>query len=66
MTAVQAAPVAQGTEQVTLDLRGGKTVQWGSQGDAAQKNRELAILLPSGAHQIDVSVPGSAVTRLPR
>jgi cell division protein FtsQ len=66
VTAVQAAPVAEGTEQVTLDLRDGKTVQWGSPGDAAQKNRELAILLPGGAHQIDVSVPGSAVTRLPR
>jgi cell division protein FtsQ len=63
--AVQAAPVAQGTEQVTLDLRDGKTVQWGSPGDAAQKNREIAILLPGSAHQIDVSVPGTAVTRLP-
>jgi cell division protein FtsQ len=66
VTAVQATPVAQGTEQVTLDLRDGKTVQWGSPGDAAQKNRELAILLPRGAHQIDVSVPGNVVTRLPR
>jgi cell division protein FtsQ len=63
VTALRATPVAQGTEQVTLDLRDGKTVQWGSTGDAAQKNREVAILLPGGAHQIDVSVPGSAVTR---
>ena len=63
VTAVQATPVAQGTEQVTLDLRDGKTVQWGSPGDAAQKNREIAILLPGGARQVDVSVPGSAVTR---
>jgi len=66
VTAVQATLLAQGAEQVTLDLRDGKTVQWGSPGDAAQKNREVAILLPGGAHQIDVSVPGSAVTRLPR
>jgi len=66
VTAVQATPLAQGAEQVTLDLRDGKTVQWGSPGDAAQKNREVAILLPGGAHQIDVSVPGTAVTRLPR
>ena len=65
MTALQAAPVAEGTEQVTLDLRDGKTVQWGSTGDAAQKNRELAILLPGSAHQVDVSTPGTAVTRLP-
>lgn len=66
VTAVQATQLAQGSEQVTLDLRDGKTVQWGSPGDAAQKNREVAILLPGGAHQIDVSVPGTAVTRLPR
>jgi cell division protein FtsQ len=66
VTAVQAAPVAQGTEQVTLDLRDGKTVRWGGPGDAAQKNRELAILLPGSARQVDVSVPGTAVTRLSR
>ena len=66
VTAVRATQAAQGTEQVTLNLRDGKTVQWGSTGDAAQKNRELAILLPGGAHQVDVSVPGSAVTRLRR
>ena len=65
VTAVQAAPVAEGTEQVTLDLRDGKTVQWGSPGDAAQKNRELAILLPGSAHLVDVSTPGAVVTRLP-
>jgi cell division protein FtsQ len=65
VTALQAAPVAEGTEQVTLDLRDGKTVQWGRPGDAAQKNRELAILLRGSAHQVDVSTPGSAVTRLP-
>jgi len=62
VTAVRAAPVAQGTEQVTLDLRDGKTVQWGSPGDAARKNRELAILLPGSAHQVDVSAKGTVVT----
>ena len=62
VTAVQAAPVAQSTEQVTLDLRDGKTVQWGSPGNAAQKNRELAILLPGSAHQVDVSAKGTVVT----
>jgi cell division protein FtsQ len=65
VTALQAAPVAQGTEQVKLDLRNGKTVQWGSPGDAARKNRELAILLPGSAHEVDVSTPGTVVTRLP-
>jgi cell division protein FtsQ len=63
VTAVQAAPVAEGTEQVTLGLRDGKTVQWGTPGDAARKNRELAILLPGSAHQVDVSAPGAVVTR---
>jgi cell division protein FtsQ len=63
VTAVQAAKAAEGAEQVTLDLRDGKTVQWGSPGDAAQKNRELAILLPGSAHEIDVSAPGTVVTR---
>ncbi len=65
VTALQAAPVAEGTEQVTLDLRNGKTVQWGSPSDAAQKNRELAVLLPGSAHEVDVSTPGTVVTRLP-
>ena len=63
VTAVQAAQVAAGTEQVTLDLQDGKTVQWGSPGDAAQKNKELAILLPGTAHEIDVNSPGTVVTR---
>ena len=66
VTAVQAAPVAQGTEQVTLDLRDGKTVQWGSPDGAARKNRELAVLLPRSAHLIDVSAQGTVVTQLPR
>jgi cell division protein FtsQ len=65
VTAVRAAPVTEGTEQVTLDLRDGKTVQWGSPGGAAEKNRELAILLPGSAHLVDVSTPGTVVARLP-
>jgi cell division protein FtsQ len=64
VAAVKAATVAVGTEQVTLSLRDGKTVQWGSTDNAAQKNRELAVLLPGGARYIDVSAPGTAVTRL--
>jgi len=61
---VRPATVAAGTEQVTLNLRDGKTVQWGAPGDAAQKNRELAVLLPQGASYIDVSSAGTVVTRL--
>jgi cell division protein FtsQ len=61
---LKAATVADGTQQVVLGLRDGKTVIWGSAGNAAQKNRELAIVLAdSGASQIDVSSPGTVVTR---
>jgi cell division protein FtsQ len=59
---VTAATAPVGPQQVTLTLQDGKTVQWGSPGDAAQKNRELSVLLP-GARDIDVSAPGSAVTK---
>ena len=60
---VSAATVAAGADQVTLDLRDGKTVQWGSPGNAAQKNRELSILLPGQVREVDVSAPGTAVTK---
>jgi len=59
---VRAAPVPAGPEQVTLTLRDGTTVQWGSPDGAAQKNRELAILRGSHARDIDVSAPGTVVT----
>ena len=61
---VTAAVVPAGPPQVTLSLRDGKTVQWGSVGDAAQKNRELSILLPGRVHEVDVSAPGTVVTHL--
>ncbi len=48
---------------MTLSLRDGKTVQWGSTGNAAQKNRELSILLPGQARDVDVSAPGTVVTK---
>ena len=54
---------AGGAEQVTLSLRDGKTVQWGSAGNAAQKNRELSILLPGQVRDVDVSAPGTVVTK---
>jgi cell division protein FtsQ len=61
---VTAAAVPAGPEQVTLSLRDGKTVQWGSVGNAAQKNRELSILLPRQVRDVDVSAPGTVVTKL--
>jgi len=60
---VTAAALPAGPQQVTLSLRDGKTVQWGSAGNAAQKNRELSVLLPGQARDVDVSAPGTAVTR---
>jgi cell division protein FtsQ len=60
---VTVASVPAGPPRVTLSLRDGKTVQWGSAGNAAQKNRELSVLLPGHARDVDVSAPGTAVTR---
>ena len=63
VTRVSAAAVPSGPAQVTLVLRDGKTVQWGSPGGAARKNRALAILQGTSARDIDVSAPGTVVTR---
>jgi cell division protein FtsQ len=49
--------------QVLLGLRDHKTVLWGGTGLAAQKNRELAILMRGSATYLDVSAPGTVVTR---
>jgi cell division protein FtsQ len=59
---VTAAAVPAGPQEVTLNLRDGKTVQWGSVGNAAQKNRELSVLLPGHVRDVDVSAPGTVVT----
>lgn len=48
--------------RVRLSLRGGKTVVWGDPGGAAQKNRELAIMLGRPVRYIDVSAAGTVVT----
>jgi cell division protein FtsQ len=63
VTGVRAATVVAGPAQVTLSLRDGKTVQWGSTDNAAQKNRELSTLLSGRARDVDVSAPGTVVTR---
>jgi cell division protein FtsQ len=60
---VTSAAVPAGPQQVTLSLRDGKTVQWGSVGNAAQKNRELSVLLPGQVRDVDVSAPGTVVTK---
>jgi cell division protein FtsQ len=52
-----------GANQVLLGLRDGKTILWGGTDYAAQKNRELAVLLSGAARYIDVSAPGTVVTK---
>jgi cell division protein FtsQ len=58
-----ADPAAGGPDQVTLYLRDHKTIVWGGTDRAADKSRELAILLRGGASYLDVSAPGTVVTR---
>lgn len=55
--------VSAGAPGVTLVLRSGRTVVWGSPAHAAQKAAEMAALLRTGAAYIDVSDPQYAVTR---
>jgi cell division protein FtsQ len=71
VSSVSVAPVPTGSgtgssaqsQQVTLSTRGGKTIVWGDPSNAAAKNRELEILLRNGAKYVNVSAPGTAVTR---
>ncbi len=54
---------AAGQQQVTLYLRDHKTVVWGGTDRAAQKDTELTILMRDPVSYLDVSAPGTAVTR---
>jgi cell division protein FtsQ len=51
-----------GMDQVTLTMRGGATVLWGSDAESALKAEVLVKLLAHPAHLYDVSVPGQPVT----
>jgi cell division protein FtsQ len=51
-----------GVDQISLAMRGGATVVWGSDEQSALKAEVLAKLLPHPAHVYDVSVPGQPVT----
>ncbi len=53
---------APGPQDVTLYLRGGVTVVWGSASRDARKAQEMAILLRTSAKYYDVSDPATAVT----
>jgi cell division protein FtsQ len=50
-------------QQVTLYLRDHVTVVWGGTDRAAAKGRELAILMRGTVRYLDVSAPGTAVTK---
>ncbi len=50
-------------DSVTLTLRSGSTVVWGSGEDGARKAAVLTVLLQTPAEVYDVSAPGTPVTR---
>lgn len=64
-------PVARGIEHVelttvdriSLHLRDGRTVEWGSADQSEDKAAVLAVLLKQDAEVYDVSVPGQPTTR---
>jgi cell division protein FtsQ len=50
-------------DQITLHLRNGRTVLWGSSDSSSDKARVLVVLLHQKATYYDVSVPGQPVIR---
>ena len=50
-------------DTISLRLRNGRTVQWGSADDSTDKARVLDVLLAQHAVYYDVSVPGQPVIR---
>ncbi len=54
---------AQSVDQITLVLRDGRTVVWGSADQSAQKAQVLEKLLTYDAQTYDVSVPSRPTTR---
>lgn len=50
-------------DTISLRLRNGRTVRWGSADDSAAKARVLAVLLDQKASSYDVSVPGQPTLR---
>jgi len=50
-------------DQISLKLRDGRTVIWGSADQSADKARVLEVLLNQRAQTYDVSVPGQPTTR---
>ena len=50
-------------DRISLILRNGRRVVWGSAEDSAQKAQVLAVLLPRPGQVIDITVPGRPTTR---
>ncbi len=50
-------------DTISLRLRNGRVVRWGSAADSDAKGRVLAVLLDQKASLYDVSVPGQPVIR---
>lgn len=50
-------------DQISLVLRDGRTVVWGSADQSEDKARVLDVLLQQKAHTYDVSVPGKPTTK---
>jgi len=48
---------------VSLQLANGVVIVWGDSSRAAEKARELALLMRTHARLYDVSAPGTAVTQ---
>lgn len=49
-------------DRIKLQLKNGRTINWGSADDSAQKAEVLGVLLKQDAKKIDVSVPGRPTT----
>jgi hypothetical protein len=47
---------------VSLQLANGVVIVWGDSSRAAEKARELTLLMRTHARRYDVSAPGTAVT----
>ncbi len=57
------AVAAPSADEVSVRLSRGITVVWGAPGRAAEKARELALLMRTHARRYDVSGPGTAMTQ---
>ena len=62
LTGQVAQVTAPDAADVSLTLANGVTIVWGGTGRAAEKAKELTVLMQTHARSYDVSAPGSAMT----